>query len=101
MHNYKYLYHVTNSDRLKSIFSEGLKKNRGHHCKIIGDYTEPVVFLCREQDIDFWMKCLKDVDVVLKVNVEKFNLKYRKQSNYIEFGYFGDISPDKISIWGK
>lgn len=99
MHNFKYLYHLTNTNRLKSIFSIGLKRNCGHHCRIINDHTKPLVFLCKEEDIEFWSKCFKDVDVVLKVNVENYGLICRKNFRYIEYGCFADIPADKISIW--
>lgn len=94
-------YHLTHSDRLDSILSEGLKPNCGHHCKILLDKTEPIIFISKKDDVKFWESCLPDCDVMLRLDCtdvrSSLRRRYYVRHGHGEYGCLVDISADHIT----
>lgn len=97
-----FLYHLTSSHRLFSIHKEGLIPHNGPHCKRIKDRSSDIVFLCKKEDILFWYKCFRDVDVVIEIDCSSFRPDLRRRyAEYAptkaEYGCVTSISPDYFS----
>lgn len=94
-------YHLTHGDRLDSILSNGLQPNRGHHCRIIYDSTEPIIFLSKKEDVKFWESCLPDCDILLRIDCTEVRSKLRKRNllhhSHEEYGCLVDISSEYIT----
>lgn len=93
------LYHLTSIKKLPAILKEGLVPQNGEHCKKLHDRSSDIVFLCKEEDIKFWMKCFYDVDVLIEIDCSSFkaDLRRRPQRNApskAEYGCIHSISPE-------
>lgn len=77
-------YHWTTKEALPSIKEYGLLPCRGQHCIDIRDMTQAMIFLCKEEDLDFWRNCFYDVEVLVSVSVDddfkSANMKWRRMS---------------------
>ena len=75
-------YHWTTKEALPSIKEFGLVPRRGQHCLDIRDRTQAMVFLCKEEDLDFWRNCFYDVEVLVAVEIDDTfmhsNMKWRR-----------------------
>lgn len=96
------LYHLTSSEKLPQILKEGLVPHNGDHCKKIGDSSSDIVFLCMEQDIRFWMRCFRDVDILITIDCTSMrpSLRKRSQNNAptrYEYGCITEIDPKYFS----
>lgn len=96
----KYLYHVTDSNRVDKIQSSGLIACVGDNMSMVRDTTGPAVYLCKQEDIAYW-KILLGKDAVVRVDtasLEKIHdVNYVAYSLYGEFIVNGNIEPEYIS----
>lgn len=90
-------YHWTTKEALESIKEQGLVPHRGQHCKDIHDRSSDVVFLCREEGINFWKNCFWDVDVLIKVDCSNLDgMRFRNcrvTPTEMEYGCTSIIPP--------
>lgn len=63
-------YHWTTKEAYPSIIEHGLIPHQGQHCRDIGDRSKDRIFLCKEEDIQFWRGCFYDVEVLLKIEID-------------------------------
>lgn len=100
------LYHLTSYDRLPSILAHGLIPHNGHHCRKIRDRSSDVVFLCKKEDIKFWVKCFKDVDTLIEIDCTSIRSDLRRRyqkyaPSGAEYGCTRSIPPECFSSFHK
>lgn len=101
------LYHLTSSDKLPSILDKGLVPMNGHHCKMIKDRSSDIVFLCKKEDIKYWMKCFRDVDTLIEIDCTPIRASLRRRNGRChapsggEYGCIESISTDHFSSISK
>ena len=93
-----FAYHLTSSDYMKMICSQGLKPLCGERSQSVGDDTKGVFFFdCLESVLD-WIDYLYKDRNVEELELLRFNLKNRKwvKQNDCEFYLPHKVLPERV-----
>ena len=93
----EYLYHLTKSDNIPSIYVYGIVPQIGQHSKLAGE-EKPDVFLCEKKDIPFWQIILGLTEdaVAIQVDVSKMELRELEHGSIKEYRTEDVIEPERI-----
>lgn len=95
----KYLYHITSNPDITK-----LTPTIGKNASLVGE-TEPLVYLCDEQSIPYWM-ILLDSHYIFKIDMSNINTAKQYLSKveytlYSEYIYTKEIQSDAITYIGN